>query len=175
MAAVAVFPRCAADQDTATTVEAVESGWWYTSAIPGARRVVALLTDGDLLPAGIRHAERFVELVATTRHVASLVDGQPEPPTLVAAGTAHLDRPVGRRMACRRRRRGVLRPTVVAGHPHRRADGRRRRRAGSRTRTASSPATAPSSTSYRTERMGTYALEQRWPDSPFWSRRRHRP
>ena len=174
MAAVAVLPRCAADHDTTTTVEAVESGWWYTSAIPGARRVVALLTDGDLLPAGIRDAERFAELVATTRHVASLVDGEPDPPTLVAANTAHLDRPVGDgwlavgdAAACfdPLSSQGILTAVLMAGAV---ADG----------------ITDPDGfvaryraivEQYRTERMAAYALEQRWPNSPFWSRRRHRP
>ena len=173
MAAVAVFPRCATDQDTTTTVEAVESGWWYTSAIPGSRRVVALHTDGDLLPPGVRDAERFAELVATTRHVASVVGGQPGPPTLVAAGTAHLDRPagegwlaVGDAAACfdPLSSQGILTAVLMGGAV---ADG----------------ITEPDGfvaryraivEHYRAERLATYALEQRWPNSPFWSRR-HRP
>jgi flavin-dependent dehydrogenase len=35
-----------------TTVEAVAEGWWYTTPLPGARRVLAYLTDGDLWRAG---------------------------------------------------------------------------------------------------------------------------
>ncbi len=173
IAAVAVFPRSAEDEDTTTTVEAVESGWWYTSAIPGSRRVVALLTDGDLLPSGIRRADRFAELVATTHHVASLVDGQPEPPRLVAAGSGYLDRPsgdgwvaVGDAAACfdPLSSQGLLTAVLMGGVV---AEG----------------ITDPDGyvaryraivDHYRTERLAVYALEQRWPDSPFWSRR-HRP
>ena len=48
-AVVAVYGRGDDDRDSTTTVEAVEAGWWYTAAIPAGRRVVAFLTDGDLL------------------------------------------------------------------------------------------------------------------------------
>ena len=33
-----------------TVVEAVPDGWWYTTPVPGHRRVVAFLTDSDLMP-----------------------------------------------------------------------------------------------------------------------------
>jgi flavin-dependent dehydrogenase len=36
--------------DRRTLVEAVEDGWWYTAALPDDRRVVAFLTDADLIP-----------------------------------------------------------------------------------------------------------------------------
>ncbi len=173
VAAVAVFAQCAGDQDTTTIVEAVEAGWWYTSAIPGSRRVVALLTDGDLLPIGIRRAERFTELVATTHHVASLVDGQPEPPRLVAAGSGYLDRPagdgwlaVGDAAACfdPLSSQGILTAVLMGGvvvEGIAEPDGY----------VARYRAIVDH---YRAERLAVYALEQRWPDSQFWSRR-HAP
>jgi flavin-dependent dehydrogenase len=37
-----------------TTVEAVEDGWWYTTPLPGRRRVLAYLTDEDLWRRGAR-------------------------------------------------------------------------------------------------------------------------
>jgi flavin-dependent dehydrogenase len=39
-----------ADQLASTYVESVEGGWWYSTLLPGNRRVVAHLTDPDLLP-----------------------------------------------------------------------------------------------------------------------------
>lgn len=38
----------------ATLVEAVATGWWYMSLIPGSRMLVGLFTDSDLLPTGLR-------------------------------------------------------------------------------------------------------------------------
>lgn len=37
----------------ATLVEAVETGWWYVSPVPGNRMMAGLFSDSDLLPAGL--------------------------------------------------------------------------------------------------------------------------
>jgi flavin-dependent dehydrogenase len=42
----------ASEDDRRTLVEAVESGWWYSASLPTDVRVVALMTDADLLPTG---------------------------------------------------------------------------------------------------------------------------
>ena len=34
-------------------MESVPNGWWYTSLVPGGRRVFMYLTDADLAPQGI--------------------------------------------------------------------------------------------------------------------------
>ena len=39
-----------AGADRRTLVEAVEAGWWYSAPLPEARRIVAFMTDADLLP-----------------------------------------------------------------------------------------------------------------------------
>ena len=38
--------------DLRTLIEAAEKGWWYCSPLPDGGQVGALMTDGDLLPAG---------------------------------------------------------------------------------------------------------------------------
>jgi flavin-dependent dehydrogenase len=38
--------------DYQTLVEATENGWWYSARLPDSRRVVAYMTDADLLPKG---------------------------------------------------------------------------------------------------------------------------
>jgi 2-polyprenyl-6-methoxyphenol hydroxylase-like FAD-dependent oxidoreductase len=38
----------------ATLVEAVATGWWYMSMMPGDRILLGFFTDSDLLPAGLR-------------------------------------------------------------------------------------------------------------------------
>ncbi len=168
-AVVAVYGRGDDDRDTTTTVEAVEAGWWYTAAIPDGRRVVAFLTDGDLLAAELRTAAGFDLGVRRTSHVTGLVGpGPPAHLVVVAAGTAHLDRPigdgwvaVGDAAACfdplssQGLLTAVLMGGAVADEPAAYAD---------RYRTIVDR--------YRAEQRATYALEQRWPDAPFW-RRRH--
>jgi 2-polyprenyl-6-methoxyphenol hydroxylase-like FAD-dependent oxidoreductase len=55
---VACFSIFSLDDDVeaapATLVEAVETGWWYMSMIPGARIFLGFFTDSDLLPPGLR-------------------------------------------------------------------------------------------------------------------------
>ncbi|WP_027172946.1 lycopene cyclase family protein [Methylobacterium sp. 10] len=41
-----------AELAAATLVEAVELGWWYMAPMPGRRMMTGLFTDSDLLPAG---------------------------------------------------------------------------------------------------------------------------
>ena len=69
------------DAYSGTTVESVREGWWYTTPLPGGRRVVAYLTDEDLWRKGARdwHA-----LLAETRHIAgcagkSAMSAEPRP------------------------------------------------------------------------------------------------
>ena len=42
-----------ADRDSRTAVESAPDGWWYTALVPSGERVVAFLTDADL----VDHAE----------------------------------------------------------------------------------------------------------------------
>ncbi|MDO8980342.1 MAG: tryptophan 7-halogenase [Afipia sp.] len=61
----------------ATLVEAVATGWWYTSMIPGGRMLVGLFTDSDLLPPGFRKdvklwAEMASQTTAVSARLASL-------------------------------------------------------------------------------------------------------
>jgi flavin-dependent dehydrogenase len=46
-----------ADQDATTLVEAVEGGWWYSTPVPRGR-VLAFMTDADLLPGREARAAR---------------------------------------------------------------------------------------------------------------------
>jgi flavin-dependent dehydrogenase len=63
------------DQETAgtagfTLLEAVENGWWYTAALPGARRVLAFHTDPDLPVARrVRSTNLFLKHAASAQHL----------------------------------------------------------------------------------------------------------
>ena len=57
-----------------TIVEAVEDGWWYTTPIPGGRRVLAFLIDADLPAARIAHQRRWLnETAARAREITAVL------------------------------------------------------------------------------------------------------
>lgn len=76
-------PGAAKDADTRTWVESVPEGWWYSARVPGGRRVVAFLTDGDLMPESTGQRRGFADLLQRTvwirrlvkEHGLELVDG----------------------------------------------------------------------------------------------------
>ena len=56
----------------ATLVEAVESGWWYMSVMPGERVLLGFFTDSDLLPSGLRKdAGLWADMAAQTLAVSA--------------------------------------------------------------------------------------------------------
>ena len=194
VAAVGVFDRSAArhpddlgDRDWFTTIEAAPDGWWYSAAIPGDRRVVALFTDGDLLPDEARAADGFGHLVAGTRHVAPLVGGPgayelAAPPTIVAAGTSHLDRPTGPGWIATGDAAACFDPLSSQGTLTAVLMGRTAgdalisllvdRRAGT---DAYEDRYRAILDRFLVDQREANALEQRWPASPFWQRRHHEP
>ena len=59
-----------ADDGEGAMIETFADGWWYTAAIPGGRRVVACMTDADLVRSlGIRSGDGFMRALAQTDHV----------------------------------------------------------------------------------------------------------
>lgn len=195
VAAVGVFDRSAArcpddlgDRDSFTTIEAAPAGWWYSAAIPGDRRVVALFTDGDLLPDQARAADGFGHLVAGTRHVAPLVAGDrlayelPAPPTIVAAGTSHLVRPTGPGWIATGDAAACFDPLSSQGTLTAVLMGRTAGDALISLLVDHRAGTDAYEDRYRAildrflvEQRETYALEQRWSTSPFWQRRHSGP
>jgi flavin-dependent dehydrogenase len=58
------------DRDARTLIEAAPDGWWYTALLPSKQRVVAYLTDADLVtPRAMRAREGFLALVDSTEHI----------------------------------------------------------------------------------------------------------
>jgi 2-polyprenyl-6-methoxyphenol hydroxylase-like FAD-dependent oxidoreductase len=55
----------------ATLVEAVASGWWYMSLIPGRRILISFFTDSDLLPPGLRKSMDLWSDMASQTNVVS--------------------------------------------------------------------------------------------------------
>jgi flavin-dependent dehydrogenase len=58
------------DEDSTTFVESVPDGWWYTALLPDRSRVIAFLTDSDLLDKRFfRSAECWWTALLDTQHI----------------------------------------------------------------------------------------------------------
>lgn len=179
---VAVYARVVtppADVDARTRVEAAPGGWWY-SALAAQRRVVAFLTDADLLEPTLRTRAGFAAALARAHHVlpaSSEFALETDPAATAAHGTilspceqdgwlavgdaALAFDPLSSQ--------GILNALVTgmlgAGTVVDRLGGRRDAN-GSYGRLVADVWAA-----YEANRADAYALEQRWPQRPFWARR----
>jgi flavin-dependent dehydrogenase len=174
LAVLTTYARAGTDVETTTTVEAVEAGWWYTCPIPQHRRVVAFLTDADLLAAELRTSSGFDRSVRRTTHVAPLLGPvAPMAPLVVAAGTAHLEPlwgdgwlAVGDAAASfdPLSSQGILTAVLMGRESARCVDDP----------TAFAARYREIVDYYEAERLAIYRLEERWPTAPFWARRQRR-
>jgi 2-polyprenyl-6-methoxyphenol hydroxylase-like FAD-dependent oxidoreductase len=181
-----VVPFVDADDDgEGLMIEAVPDGWWYTAAVPGCRRVVAYMSDGDLVRAhGVGRADRWMEALRATRHVrAAVASARPAgPPRVLPAGSSHVaidaSRPliaVGDAASCfdpvsgqgilKALRSGIFSSYAVADALRGDPAGIARYRALMRREFAA----------YRQTLTDFHALELRWTEQPFWKRRQHPP
>jgi len=174
IAVLTAYARADSDNDATTTVEAVEAGWWYTCPIPQHRRVVAFLTDGDLLAAELRTSAGFDRHAHRTTHIAQLLaPTAPVAPRVVAAGTAHLEPPCGDGWLAAGdaaasfdplSSQGILTAVLMGAEAARCIDDP----GAFATRYGTIVA------DYETERHAIYRREERWPNAPFWARRHRR-
>ena len=83
-----------AEEDSFTLVEAVSSGWWYSSRLPAGRLIAVYMTDGDLLDHALRQTDGWLALLNKTKHTAERVckygSGDPTPPRILPAQTVRL-------------------------------------------------------------------------------------
>ncbi|MEU6234380.1 tryptophan 7-halogenase [Kitasatospora sp. NPDC047058] len=171
----------AGSTDGTTLVEAVPDGWWYSALLPGGRLLVAFFTDADL-PAARVDAGLFRRRLAATGPTAARAAAHPFPgpaaPARAPAHTVRLDRVHGDGWTAAGdaaaafdplSSQGILtalytgRAAGLAVHGHLGGDpdalgGYAAHLAG---------VTA----AYHRNHAAYYALEQRWPDRPFWQRR----
>jgi len=83
------------EEDSFTLVEAVSSGWWYSSRLPGGKLIAVYMTDGDLLdPSALRQTDRWLALLNKTNYTAQRVRkygaGSPTLPRILPAHTVRL-------------------------------------------------------------------------------------
>jgi flavin-dependent dehydrogenase len=179
---VAIFEG-GADKHTATLVEAVEDGWWYSARLPENRLVVAFMTDADIIRAGHLHERetwlaRLDETGPTRKRVADaqLLHGPVAAPAhsqildpvagdaWIAAGEAAIgfdplsSMGIGYAMASGIQAARIAASTLGGG------DGEHARLFAADVRKHYE--------AYLARRQAYYAIEKRWPESAFWMRRR---
>lgn len=165
-----------------TLIEAAEDGWWYAGRLPSQRMVAAFLSDSDLLPRDPRRFPGFWrERLAATSLVSDQCAGArlEVGPRLVRSGTARLPQVAGDRWLAVGDAAMAFDPLSSQGVCSALDSGARGGAAADR-RLAGDAAAVEA---YTVEMEGTfrdylrlrayyYGRESRWPESPFWRRRR---
>lgn len=169
------------DVDARTLVEATAGGWWYTALVPGARRVVAFLTDADLMPARMREPGGFASALGATEHVGARAAGLAidSGPHVAAAHSARLTPPCGAGWVAAGDAAIAFDPLSSQGILTALYTGLRGAEALSAWLAGGAAApldayvrrVAAVAAAYDAARAGYYSLERRWPGEPFWARR----
>jgi flavin-dependent dehydrogenase len=167
-------------EDRRLVVEAAEIGWWYTTQLPGERRVAVLLTDRDLVPTSATGARAlWAHELARTRTIRTLVES--EPPAsfcLRAANTYMLDRVTGDGWFALGDAASAFDPLSSMGilkalrHSAAAPGPLTRWLAGEESALAVYAQEVEAEfTRYLRDRHEVYARQCRWSNAPFWRRR----
>jgi 2-polyprenyl-6-methoxyphenol hydroxylase-like FAD-dependent oxidoreductase len=172
----------AADEGEGLLIETFAGGWWYTAALPENRRVVACMSDADLVrPLGIGTMQGWMKALSETRHVHHVLGAARSvgSPALRAAGSRRIARDatlpllcVGDAASCFDPVSGqgifkALRGGVFASYAI--ADALR---TGDQAPVVRFRAYVEREfMDYRLTLGHYYAVEQRWPNRQFWHRR----
>jgi flavin-dependent dehydrogenase len=171
------------DHDATTLVEAVARGWWYSTPVPRGR-VLAYMTDADLMPGREARAasdwrRRIAQAPSIRQALASsgcVLNGSAR---IVDASVAHLDHLSGPGWLAAGDAAVSFDPLSSQGILTALVMGRRGGRALAAILTRGDPGPlARYGADYARLldvhlrlRAAYYGLEQRWPEAPFWSRR----
>ncbi len=178
------------DTDPRTLLEAAPDGWWYAAPLPSGDRAVAFMTDADIgRTLGVATTEGWRAQLAKTQSIGSAISGEEmrAPPTaplgiplgihaaysslidpvcgadwLAAGDAASCFEPLASQGIAR-----ALRSGCFAGYAA--FDMAMGRREQATTRYAAT--IGGEFHRYRAQLSEYYAMEQRWRDRPFWSRR----
>ena len=185
LVAVVAFLECANDgyANTRSIVEAAEDGWWYCAPINSTRSMCMFVTDDDLLPRG---AERelhawWLEQSARASHVPRQFRDPDHPRVFVtrSARSQRLDVPFGSGWLAVGDAAMAFDPLASQGISKAFDHGARAAATISAylKREHSSLQTfalhlSQEYANFQATRAQYYCLEQRWPQSTFWKRRR---
>ena len=167
-----------------TVVESVEDGWWYAARLPDGRWMTALFTDRAVLRLrGAAGRDGWYRLLASTAHVFPLL-GQPAAPAkvhLVSARSQRLGNVAGKGWLAVGDAAMAWDPLTSAGIVQALRSGLRASeavagilRGDERAGPSYQAEHVALHARYLAERRAYYAIEHRWPHSPFWQRRAER-
>jgi flavin-dependent dehydrogenase len=180
---VAVHYRIAPHDGGYTLVEAVRDGWWYSAPVPPDRLVVMVMTDADICRRlELADGGTWSAALAGTDHTKERVRGAAHVwgPATVSAVTHRLRRGAagGRWLAAGDAALGVD-PLSSSGIIRALAMGEAAGHAVIRLAADGSDLSDEYErwvdgqlADYLRDRSAYYRLEDRWPDEPFWRRRR---
>ncbi|MDG5493703.1 tryptophan 7-halogenase [Niveispirillum sp. BGYR6] len=168
-----------------TLIEAEEEGWWYSAPLPGQRRILAFHTDADLPAArDVRDRAGLLSRAAKMGLMAPLLTRAGALDDLAggftAAHGARLAQPVGPGWFACGDAAGCFDPLSSQGLFNALYTGLAVGQAADRA-LSGDPAGAMAMhldrmesirAAYRAHLSAWYGLERRWPDNPFWARRR---
>ena len=169
--------------DTYTLVEACEEGWWYSALLPEGRLVVFFMSDADIAKRlRLNSLEGWLNKLCRTRHTKGRVSGAAPvgAPSVHAAHTHRLEHATGERWLAagdavttfdplssqgilKSLRSGLLASYAVLDHFKGTTAGLEKYEA----------LVAREFKDYLSARADFYGQERRWPDAPFWRRRRN--
>ena len=176
-------PTTSGFEDSATLIEAMPGGWWYSALLPDGRLVVVYFTDADL-PAtcAVRERDGWEAALAATRYTSDRVTqhgGVSESEPIVAsAGAAVAAAVTGDAWLAVGDAAASYDPLSSCGIATALASGIRGAAAVQRALDGDPDALESYSASiykgfgiYLDLHAAYYAAETRWPSSPFWNRR----
>lgn len=169
---------------TLTLLEATAYGYWYAAALPDGRRVVVVASDADLARQhGLTRPTGWAGALRATRHVSARFAGCTLPAEVHpwAAPTFRLDRPASLGWLAIGDAAAAYDPISAQGIYKALDDGIAAADAIERM-LAGDPGAVDAWRNriraafgdYVGNRNYFYAMERRWPDAPFWGRRRAR-
>jgi len=168
-----------------TILEAVEYGWWYAARLPNRRLVVAIASDPKIIKQNQLHRrDNFLEQLEKTSHISAELIGCPlidDSQMICAAPSFFLDEVVGNGWLAVGDAASAYDPISSQGIYKALSDGCRAAEAIAATLRGSDIglgeyrlSVASRFQQYLKNRNFFYGLEQRWPNSAFWTRRRAR-
>ena len=177
LVAVVVFLR-ADVSDTYTAIEACEQGWWYSALLPEGEIAAIFMTDAGLLRRiGWRTIDQWWALLSNAPYTAKRLAGAAPlaPPAVHAAASQRLDRfagdgwlavgdaastfdPLSSQGISKALRGGITASLAICQYLSGNTDAL----------TAYEARMHKEYEHYLGRRTEYYALEQRWPQAPFW-------
>jgi flavin-dependent dehydrogenase len=169
------------ESGTATLVEAVDDGWWYSARLPANRTVVAFMTDADVVRAAHLHEPSvwLARLAAAPRTHARIAQATlAQEPVVCPAHSQILDRVDGDGWIACGEAAASFDPLSSMGIGYAVASGIQAARIAAATLAGDAHAAALYAAdvrrhydAYLLKRRAYYMMEQRWPESAFWKRR----